>query len=66
MADIILYGSIEASRSWWVAWMCRELGIPFQNERTEGNTDPALKSQEYTAINPNGLVPSIKDGEFVL
>lgn len=46
--------------------MCRELGIPFQNERSEGFLDPSWKTPEYLAINPSGLVPSIKDGEFVL
>jgi glutathione S-transferase len=66
MTDLTLYGSIELSRSWWVAWICRELDIPFRNELTQIYTDPALKSPEYTSLNPNGLVPSIKDGEFVL
>jgi len=66
MTKLTLYGNIEASRSWWVAWMCRELELPFRNERTEASVDPALKSHEYRSINPNGLVPSIKDGDFVL
>lgn len=66
MTDLVLYGSLESGRSWWVAWMCRELEIPFRNERTERFTDPALKTEEYTSLNPNGRVPSIKDGEFVL
>jgi glutathione S-transferase len=46
--------------------MCRELDIEFQNDRTEHFLDPSWKSPEYLAINPNGLMPSIKDGEFVL
>src|ERR1700676_5581502 len=66
MADLTLYGSIDGSRTWWVAWMCQELGIPFRNERSEGFLDPSLKTPEYLAINPSGLVPSIKDGDFVL
>ena len=66
MTKLTLYGNIEASRSWWVAWMCRELDLPFRNERTEAYVDPALKSHEYRSINPNGLVPSIKDGDFIL
>lgn len=73
MTNLVLYGNIETSRSWWVAWMCRELGVSFRNERTEafseqmkGVADPALKSSECTSVNPNGFVPSIKDGEFVL
>lgn len=66
MADLTIYGSIDGSRTWWVAWMCQELGIPFQNERSEGFLDPLWKTPEYLAINPSGLVPAIKDGEFVL
>ena len=66
MVDLTLYGNIDTSRSWWVAWMCRELDIPFRNERTEGSLDPSWKTPEYLAINPSGLMPSIKDGDFVL
>jgi glutathione S-transferase len=64
--DLTLYGNIEVTRTWKVAWMCRELGLQFQNNRTDGFLDPSWKSPEYLAINPNGLMPSIKDGEFVL
>lgn len=48
-----------------VLWCCAELGLPF--ERIDaggpygGNRDP-----EYLALNPNGLVPTIKDGSLVL
>ena len=48
-----------------VLWCCGELGIPF--ERVDiggpfgGNQDP-----EYLALNPNGLVPTVQDGELVL
>jgi hypothetical protein len=52
MTKLTLYGNIEASRSWWVAWMCGELDLPFRNERTEAFVDPALKGHEYRSINP--------------
>ncbi len=48
-----------------VLWCCAELDIPF--ERVDvggpfgGNRDP-----EYLRLNPNGLVPTISDGGFVL
>src|SRR6202012_5692334 len=43
MADLTLYGSIDGSRSWWVAWMCRELEIQYQNQHSEGYLDPFWK-----------------------
>ena len=66
MAELTLYGSVDVTRSWWVAWMCRELGIEYQNPHSEGFLDPFWKTPEYLAINPSGLMPSIRDGEFVL
>ena len=65
MADLTLYGSLNVSRAWWTAWMCRELGIEFHNDPLEPR-DPASKAPEYLTVNPNGLMPSIRDGEFVL
>ena len=65
MADLTLFGSVEASRTWWVGWTLRELGLQFHNE-PQGHLDPVWKAPAYLGINPNGLVPSIKDGDFVL
>ncbi len=48
-----------------VLWLCAELGIDF--ERVDlggpfgGNDDPA-----YRAMNPNGRVPTVKDGETII
>lgn len=48
-----------------VLWCCEELGVPF--ERVDvggpfgGNREP-----EFLAMNPNGLVPTISDGDFSL
>lgn len=48
-----------------VLWCCAELGAPF--ERVDvggpfgGNREP-----DYLRLNPNGLVPTISDGDFVL
>lgn len=65
MSGIVVYGDPDTSRTWWTVWMCRELALEFKNERWIF-LDPYLKSAEYRAINPNGLVPAIKDGDFLL
>ena len=62
---IKIWGRTDSSNVQKVLWCCGELGIKFERQdwggKFGGNKDP-----EYTAMNPNGLVPTIKDGEFVL
>ena len=48
-----------------VLWLCDELGLDYQREDWgQGFRD--AKDPEYLALNPNGLVPVIRDGDFVL
>jgi glutathione S-transferase len=60
-----IWGRATSSNVQKVLWCCGELGLPF--ERVDvggpfgGNQDP-----EYLALNPNGLVPTVRDGELVL
>ena len=60
-----IWGRATSSNVQKVLWCCGELAIPF--ERSDlggpfgGNDDP-----EYLALNPNGLVPTIRDGDLVL
>lgn len=65
MTELVIYGDPDTSRTWWTIWMCQELGLEFENERLSF-LDPHLKSTEYRAINPNGSVPAIRDGDFLL
>ena len=62
---IKIWGRTDSSNVQKVLWCCGELGLPFERldwgGKFGGNKDP-----QYTAMNPNGLVPTIKDGDFVL
>ena len=60
-----LYGSVDASRAWWVAWTCSELGLEFENEPIEFLGDE-IGTERYRAIHPGNLIPAIDDDGFVL
>lgn len=48
-----------------VLWLCHELGVaPHQEQWGAGFR--ATDTEEFLALNPNGMVPVIKDGAFVL
>jgi glutathione S-transferase len=65
VAMLKIWGRASSSNVQKVLWCCAELDIPF--ERVDlggpfgGNRDP-----EYLRMNPNGLVPTVKDGELVM
>lgn len=48
-----------------VLWLCAEIGLPHQHTPW-GVPELPLKSPEFLALNPNALVPVVRDGEFVL
>jgi glutathione S-transferase len=60
-----IWGRTTSSNVQKVLWCCAELAIEF--ERVDlggpfgGNQDP-----DYLKLNPNGLVPTIKDGDLIL
>lgn len=60
-----IWGRASSSNVQKVLWCCAELGIEL--ERVDvggpfgGNRDP-----EYLRMNPNGLVPTVKDGNLVM
>ncbi|MEL6185042.1 MAG: glutathione S-transferase family protein [Myxococcota bacterium] len=54
------------SRAVRTAWLLDELGLDFEVVRFDSLLDPALRSSEYKALNPNGRVPTLVDGEVTI
>jgi glutathione S-transferase len=48
-----------------VLWTCAELALPFE-QQDWGSGFRSTDIPEFRALNPNAMVPVIKDGEFVL
>lgn len=48
-----------------VLWTCAELDLPYTHVEW-GAGDLSLRDPAYLALNPNALVPVIRDGDFVL
>ena len=61
---LTLYGAM-ASRAHRVVWMLKELGLQFEHVPTSFQ-DGSTRRPEFLAINPNGRVPALVDGELVL
>jgi glutathione S-transferase len=60
---ITLHG-IPRSRAMRALWMLEELGVPYRNEKVSfaGGT----RTPEFLKLNPNGHIPVLQDGDFVL
>jgi len=63
-AKITVYG-VTRSRTLRVLWMLEELGLPYEHVKTNFATGDT-RSPEYLAINPNGHVPALRDGDTTL
>jgi glutathione S-transferase len=62
---ITVWGRKDSSNVQKVVWCCDELGVGF--ERIDiGGRFGGNKESPYLRLNPNGLVPTIKDGDFIL
>lgn len=48
-----------------VLWLCAELGLPYEQELW-GSGFKSTQTPEFLALNPNALVPVIRDGAVVL
>lgn len=62
---IRIWGRLSSVNVQKVVWAAREAGVAF--ERIEaGGPFGIVKTPEYLAKNPNGLIPLLEDGDFVL
>ena len=57
-----LYG-ISGSRALRSIWAMEEVGIEYEHVPTNFSEDS--KSQDYLAVNPNGRIPALIDGELL-
>jgi glutathione S-transferase len=64
MSSLRIYG-IARTRAFRALWVAKELGLDFEHLPIEIGGDGA-KSPEFLALNPNGRLPVIVDGDFVL
>jgi glutathione S-transferase len=59
--DLRIYG-VARTRAFRALWVAEELGIPYEHEIG----DAGARTPEFLALNPNGRLPVIVDGDFVL
>lgn len=62
---ITVWGRLTSSNVQKVIWTLGELELPFEHI-VVGGFAKGTDTPEYRAMNPNGLVPTIRDGELVL
>lgn len=65
MSDITVLGRKTSSNVQIVMWTLAELGLP--HKRLDfGDTYGGTKTDDYLAMNPMGLVPTLRDGDVTM
>ncbi len=64
MSSLQIYG-IARTRAFRALWVAKEVGVDYQHLPIEIG-DAGARTPEFLAINPNGRLPVIVDGDFVL
>jgi glutathione S-transferase len=62
---IVVHGRANSSNVQKVLWLLDEIGLPFQRI-DRGGPFGGLDDADYRTLNPNGLVPTVIDGDLVL
>jgi len=61
---ITVYG-VPGSRAIRVLWLLEELGVPYENVKTNFATGDT-RTPDFLRLNPNGHIPVLRDGDLVL
>jgi glutathione S-transferase len=62
---LTIWGRATSSNVQKVLWTCDELGVPF--ERLDAGREFGQVDQDwYAQLNPNRLVPTVRDGDLIL
>lgn len=62
---LTVLGKAESINVRKVLWTCAELGLPVETEAW-GSGARSPDTAEFKALNPNAMVPVLRDGDFVL
>lgn len=65
MTDITLWGRLNSANVQKAVWALEELGLRYQHVPL-GGSHGGLDDPAYRAMNPNGLVPTLRDGDLVI
>lgn len=65
MSDTKVFGRLTSANVQKVIWVLEELELPYDHENRGGRYG-GLNDPAYLAMNPNGLVPVLRDGTLVL
>ncbi len=63
--SITLWGRLSSCNVQKAAWALEELELPYEHVPL-GGVHGGTDTPEYRAMNPNGLVPTLRDGELVI
>ena len=65
MTQRTLWGRLNSINVQKVLWLCEDLGLNF--DRVDAGLQFGVnQTSDYLAMNPNGLVPTLKENDFVL
>ena len=63
MSDLILYG-IPQSRAARCLWALEETRLPYENKKVHMRIE--AQQPDFLEVNPNGRIPALVDGDFIL